>query len=68
MKKLIFATLMTAMMFATHASSAPSAAPAMPQEETGTCSYTCSANGQTYLNRARCQSACATGVCVVEAC
>lgn len=34
---------------------------------TGTCSYTCSTNGVTYINRTRCTSACA-GVCVVEAC
>ena len=68
MKKWILATLMTAAMIATHSGSAPSAAPTMPQEETGTCSYTCSTNGQTYLNRARCQSACTTGVCTVEVC
>ncbi len=68
MKKWIVATLMTAAMFATQASSG-NAQPSGHADETGTCSYSCSSNGRTYLNRTQCQAACAgTGVCVVEAC
>lgn len=74
MKKWIFATLMTAAMFATSTGSGNaqpgfSAVPGAGADETGTCSYTCSANGRTYINRTQCQAACAgSGVCVVEAC
>jgi hypothetical protein len=69
MKKWIFATLMTAAMFATHAGSGNAQPAPSNQDETGTCSYTCSGNGRTYLNRTQCQAACAgAGVCVVEAC
>jgi hypothetical protein len=35
--------------------------------EVGTCSYTCTSNNVTYLNRTQCRAACA-GTCVVEAC
>ena len=71
MKKWILATLMTAAMFATHAGSgnAQPSTEQQNQDETGTCSYTCSSNNRTYINRTQCQAACAgTGVCVVEAC
>ena len=34
---------------------------------TGTCSYTCSSNGHTYINRNACKAAC-SGVCEIEAC
>lgn len=72
MKKWILATLMTAAMFATSTGSGnaqPSVGSAPGADETGTCSYTCSSNGRTYINRTQCQAACAgSGVCVVEAC
>jgi hypothetical protein len=35
--------------------------------ETGTCSYTCTSNNVTYINRTQCRAAC-SGTCVVEAC
>ena len=35
--------------------------------ETGTCSYTCTTNNVTYINRTQCRAAC-SGTCVVEAC
>lgn len=35
--------------------------------ETGTCSYTCTSNNVTYINRTQCRAAC-SGACVVEAC
>lgn len=66
MKKWIIATLMTAAMLATQTGGAQ---PTAPADETGTCSYSCSSNGRTYLNRTQCQAACAgTGVCTIEAC
>jgi hypothetical protein len=42
---------------------------ATPDEpvETGTCSYTCTSNNTTYINRTQCRAAC-SGTCVVEAC
>lgn len=67
MKKWILATLMTAAMFAT-ATGSGSAQPApVDQDQTGTCSYTCSSNNRTYINRTQCLANC-SGVCEVEAC
>jgi hypothetical protein len=45
------------------------AAASTPDEpvEVGTCSYTCTSNHVTYLNRTQCRAAC-SGTCVVEAC
>ncbi len=67
MKKWIIATLMTAAMFATQSGSGASAAAPSSPEETGTCSYTCSSNNRTYINRTQCLANCA-GSCQVEAC
>lgn len=68
MAKWIFA----AAMMITGAFVGTSSEPATPQDAaaevaTGTCSYSCSSNGKTYINRTQCLAACA-GVCVVEVC
>jgi hypothetical protein len=65
MTKWILATIMTLGAFAASASPTSSSSDAV---DTGTCSYTCSSNGHTYLNRTQCRAACGTGTCVVEAC
>jgi hypothetical protein len=67
MKKWIIATLMTVGMFASQVTSG-NAQPTAEPDETGTCRYTCSTNGQTYLTRNQCRAACGGGVCVIEAC
>lgn len=64
--------IVAAAMMITAASVGTSREPAAPRDAveevaTGTCSYTCSSNGKTYLNRAQCLAACA-GTCVIEAC
>lgn len=53
------------MIFAALASA--SSAPAPAQVATGTCSYTCSSNGKTYINRTTCRANC-SGTCTIEAC
>lgn len=67
MTKWILATLMTVAAFA--AAGPRSAAPKTETETvaTGTCRYTCSTNGVTYLNRTRCLSAC-SGTCTPDVC
>lgn len=68
MKKWILAAMMTLGAFAAAAGGAPaSTTPVADEVATGTCTYTCSSNNVTYLNRARCVAAC-SGTCVVEAC
>ncbi|MEO8703938.1 MAG: hypothetical protein ABI867_28065 [Kofleriaceae bacterium] len=63
MTKWIIATIMTVGAFA--ASASPSQT--TDAVDTGTCSYTCSSNGKTYINRTQCRAAC-SGTCTVEAC
>ncbi|MEJ7597593.1 MAG: hypothetical protein WKG01_06760 [Kofleriaceae bacterium] len=69
MTKWIIAALMTTGMFAATASSSQPAATTETADvvATGTCSYTCSSNGKTYLNRTQCRAAC-SGVCTIEVC
>ena len=68
MTKWIIAALMTTGMFAATATRSPAAAEeASDVVATGTCNYTCSSNGKTYLNRTQCRAAC-SGVCMIEAC
>jgi len=64
--------IVAAAMMITAAFAGTSSEPSAPQDAasqlaTGTCSYSCSSNGKTYINRTQCLAACA-GVCVVEAC
>jgi hypothetical protein len=64
-KWIVAAAMMITAAFAT----APTASSPPPAEEvaTGTCSYSCSSNGKTYINRQQCLANC-SGVCTVEAC
>lgn len=67
MKKWILATLMTAGMFASQIG-AGQAQVAQEPDETGTCRYTCSTNGKSYLTRTQCTAACTGGVCQIDVC
>jgi hypothetical protein len=65
--------IVAAAMMMTAAFAGTSSAPSPTQDAadevaTGTCSYSCSSNGKTYINRTQCLAACGGGVCVVEAC
>ena len=65
MTKWILAITMTLGAFTASASSRQDT-----QDDTvnvGTCSYTCTSNGKTYINRTQCTAAC-SGACVVEVC
>jgi hypothetical protein len=66
MMKWILAISMTLGAFAATAGSSP---PSSDDDQVGvgTCSYTCSSNGVTYINRTQCRANC-SGTCVVEAC
>jgi hypothetical protein len=67
MTKWILAITMTLGAFAATTSSS-SATPTVDDSlDVGTCSYTCSSNGVTYLNRTQCRASC-SGSCVIEAC
>jgi hypothetical protein len=63
MTKWILATFITIGAFAASANTSSTSEPV----GTGTCSYTCSSNGQTYINRTTCRANC-SGTCTVEAC
>ena len=68
MTKWILAITMTLGAFAVGSHSTASASPNDDAAaEVGTCSYTCTSNNVTYINRTQCRAACA-GTCVVEAC
>ena len=57
-----------AMLLTTAFATMPRAASNKAEEiATGTCSYTCSSNGKTYINGTQCRSHCA-GVCTAEVC
>lgn len=73
MKKWIVATLMSTAMFASQigagqAQGAEAQELQEPKDETGSCRYTCSSNGRTYLTRSQCLSACGGGVCTIDVC
>lgn len=64
--------IVAAAMMITAAFVGTSSEPSAPQDATGqlatgTCSYSCSSNGKTYINRTQCLAGCA-GVCIVEVC
>jgi hypothetical protein len=65
MTKWILAITMTLGAFV--AGSASTTAPVDDGPEVGTCSYTCTTNNVTYINRTQCRAACA-GTCVVDVC
>lgn len=66
MTKWILAITMTLGAFAGASGSTPTTTPD-DDPQTGTCSYTCTTNNVTYINRTQCRANCA-GACVVEAC
>jgi hypothetical protein len=64
-KWIVAAAMVLTTAFAT--TSRPAPPPEAEEIATGTCSYTCSTNGKTYINRTQCLASCA-GRCTAEVC
>lgn len=67
MTKWILAITMMLGAFVGTARSSTSAPSHDDEVNVGTCSYTCSSNGVTYINRTQCRANC-SGTCTVEVC
>jgi hypothetical protein len=66
-KWIVAAAMMITAALATAPTRTTDAQSDVDEVATGTCSYSCSSNGKTYINRSQCLSHC-TGVCTIEAC